>query len=934
MYRRVLLPSVLFILGTIVAVHAQYAEPTWIRSGTAGAVVDLAYSPNARWLASIALDGTLKVWDLQSNRLYHHFPNALATSAVFFSDNQRVATGTADGSVRIWNIHTGELVQSITAHNGRAGGVDLSPNGQYLASAGSDGLVKLWNTSNWSAVRTITGHVAEVNTVDFSPDNASLVTASEDRSVRTWSVSTGAQIRIWNDTALHLRKSASYSADGNYVAATSGECFYTSTGCGITIFNASSGAVVKQFTQIRLDAADVVYSSDGLRIASADDYGTIYVYRADSLNLNPVARVRHRAGTQQTNFLGANAVQFAPDGSVLASAGDDRMIRFWRASDNATGVIIDSASNISSTDVNQAGDRVAIGREDGVVLIRETANGDMLRSLTRIDSVRSSLDSRWTYLAGPSVQAVSWRPDGSRLAVGTDADTIRIWNPGDGTVARAIDGAAATTSLLWTPTGDRLLSGHGAPVNGVKVWNATSWSVERTLDAAGATVTSLALAGGYIVVGSEDGFIRIWNASDWSPVRAVSAHLGPTVDVACSDDGAYVASASADTFRIWRLAEGTSVSYGIIGYGSIRSIAFSSDNAHLIVTTTTGAVVVHRVVSGFASYVNDEYQGDAVSVDVSGGDVYVGTADGSTIRWPFKAGDPGGELPSPVLVAPANATGNLSSPLAIYWTSVPSVTGYDVQVSTEGSFTSGLIVDQTNLADTFKVLATLNTGTTYHWRVRARGAIGQSAWSGAWTFTTQGGIQLGVPMLSEPADKATDVPLTVTLRWEPAIGAEWYRVQIADNDAFSAPLVDEMQVTETSYTAQGLAVGRTYHWRVRSRRNGSPSTSPWSATRSFTTTSSTSADGKTVRPAGLRLSVLPNPVDGVASITVSAPRAAYVRVSLITMTGEVMMDLPQSRIEEGRQSIIFDVSGLPVGLYIVRIDGDGETATMPMVVER
>lgn len=920
----------IFGLAITVTGYAQYAEPAWIRSGVGSAVADLAYSSDNRYLASIAMDGGMKIWDLQSNRLYRYVYNAVATCAVFFQDNQRIATGSTDGTVRIWNIHTGDLVASIQAHNGRVGGVDLSPNGQLVASAGSDGEVKIWNASSWGAVKTIVGHTGAVNTVDFSPDNSSLVTASDDRTVRTWSVATGAQQRIWNDTALHLSKAAVYSPDGQFVAATAGQCFYTSTGCGVVILNASSGTVVKQYTQLRLDATDVMYSPGGVYIATSDDYGTVYTYRPDSLSQQPVIRLRHRAGQQSANFLGSNVVAFNADGSVLASAGDDRVIRYWRASDNTTGIIVDSSSVMSSTDINA--NRIASGRGDGVIAIRDAGSGDVQRLLVKIDSSRSDLDSRWYYHAGRPVNAVAWRPDGTRLAGGQDDDTIRIWDPSSGNLVRSIDAGSGTTSLAWTKSGDQLLSGHGAPVNGIKVWNASSWSNATTLDAGGAKVTAIDVQGDYVLAGCDNGMARIWNATNWSEVRAVQAHVGAVVDVAVSADGKYMATATSDSIRITTLAEGAEVSGGVASNGKISAIAFSSDNNYLIATTTTAAIVVYRALSGYMSYVNPEFKGDGVSMDVAGGDVYVGTSDGSVIKWPFKPGDFSGELPSPNLISPSLGATGVSSPVLLLWGSVPGATGYDVQASTESSFTTGVIVNQANLIDSARVVANVTEGTTYYWRVRARAATGQSAWSAVWSFTTSGGATILPPSLTDPPDKSADLPLTVTLKWNRGIGAEWYRLQLADNDGFSLPLIDEMQVLDSAYTVTGLVVAQTYYWHVRSRRNGSPSTSPWSPTRSFTTTTVTSVD-RPNSPDKVFIALSPNPVADQGIVSLVVPGAGDIRVSLLDNVGRSALSLLDEYVSGPQQRVItFDASMLPSGTYFVRVVWRGASLARPMVV--
>ncbi len=90
------------------------------------------------------------------------------------------------------------------------------------------------------------------------------------------------------------------------------------------------------------------------------------------------------------------------------------------------------------------------------------------------------------------------------------------------------------------------------------------------------------------------------------------------------------------------------------------------------------------------------------------------------------------------------------------------------------------------------------------------------------------------PSLVAPADNATGIPLSALLRWLTSSGATSYHLQVCLDTLFSSLVVDEVGIVDTTFQTNPLAYSTEYFWRVRSI--GSPLSSAFSETRSFTTT--------------------------------------------------------------------------------------------------
>ncbi|WP_158859277.1 LamG-like jellyroll fold domain-containing protein, partial [Lunatibacter salilacus] len=189
---------------------------------------------------------------------------------------------------------------------------------------------------------------------------------------------------------------------------------------------------------------------------------------------------------------------------------------------------------------------------------------------------------------------------------------------------------------------------------------------------------------------------------------------------------------------------------------------------------------------------------------------------------------------APTLSAPANNATNISLTPALSWQSVSSAESYQVQVSTNDTFTN-IVFQQSGISGTSVNASGLNFQTAYFWRVSAQNSAGQSPWSQVRTFTTQNQpvVVPAAPTLSAPANNATNISLTPALSWQSVSGAQSYQVQVSTNDTFTNIVFQETGISGTSVNASGLNFQTAYFWRVSAQNSAGQS--PWSQVRTFTT---------------------------------------------------------------------------------------------------
>ena len=143
--------------------------------------------------------GTLKLWDMETGQCLRVMKaHTEGIGKVVFSANQHFAlSGSHDGTIRLWDLETGNCLRSLNGHTGAVLGVVLNTDQNYVLSCSGDSTIRYWDMKTGKTMRVLEGHKDTVNKITFSTNQKLALSSSTDNTVRLWNLETGKCLRIF-----------------------------------------------------------------------------------------------------------------------------------------------------------------------------------------------------------------------------------------------------------------------------------------------------------------------------------------------------------------------------------------------------------------------------------------------------------------------------------------------------------------------------------------------------------------------------------------------------------------------------------------------------------------------------------------------------------------------------------------------------------------
>jgi WD40 repeat protein len=555
--------------------------------------------------------------------------------AVAAASEGRVASVSADGAVKLWDVWT------RTASGGWSLGgmvcresLAFSAGARRLVSFLSDRpvtvplrRVTLWDVLGRKRLAEAAWPAREVFCVALSPDGRTVAiggTRADGAGV----------VHLWEPESARKRVLATFGkSDPSAVAAL---CFSPdggtlAAGCHegalhpVQLIEVATGKVRDTLAGHRNILRGLAFALDGKTLASAGEDGRVTLW--------DVATGRERLSFDRLGSGWAPAVTFSPDGKTVAAglppaAKPPGSARLWEAATGAPRAGLPGpGGSVVALAFTADGQSLVLGYADHIVRLWRPAGRPEAVTLPGHDP-----EEAW---------AVAFAPDGRTLASSGEDHAVRLWDAATAEARRALKGHRSLVSCVaFAPQGKRLASGGYDKT--VKLWDAAGGKLLASLEGHTGALRCLAFSpdGKVLASGGKDGRVKVWDVATGRERLTLAGHTNQVRGVAFSPDGRLLVSAGHDQrVRVYDAATGRE-RYLLWTGDEVQSVAISGDGQVLVAGHKAGVVRLWDLATGKERSVLRGHTGGIRSVAFTpdGKTLASGSADWTVKLWHVATG--------------------------------------------------------------------------------------------------------------------------------------------------------------------------------------------------------------------------------------------------------------------------------------------------------
>lgn len=428
--------------------HLEEEAPLQTFEGHEGPVESVLYNQDGSCVLSAAYDLKIKEWNTQTGKCLQTLEGSTKSIVdIHYVPNQRQAISCGGNSVKEWDLKTGECTRTLRMT--AVSSIDYHPTRMRLISGSWNNMINEWDAFSGRRLQTFEGYTNQITALALSPDNQFLYSGASDNSIRKWDVATGICIQTLEEHTDSVT---------DIVISNNNQLILSSSEDGtLKIWSATTGQCFKTIETEQGEVVSTVFSRDNKKILSAGHYLTEHASTIKEWHARTGECLKTLVSDDDHDNI--NAVIYSPDGSLIASAHNEKVIRIW-----------------------------------------DTNTGECLRILGENETGHSL-----------AVYCIAFHPDGCHLVSGSEDKTIRMWEVNTGECLMTIEAhKKPIESICYNPAGTRFSS--VSRDKKIKEWNAETGECLQTLEGHRELVSTVVYTndGEFLYSGSSDNTVKKW----------------------------------------------------------------------------------------------------------------------------------------------------------------------------------------------------------------------------------------------------------------------------------------------------------------------------------------------------------------------------------------------------------------------------------------
>jgi WD40 repeat protein len=474
-------------------------------------VLSVSYSPDDAQMLTVGSSGTAQVWDVASRSAVLTLDNEdqPINVAAFSPDGDRIVTAGCDEPLdelqdcrsnvaRVWEAASGALLTTLRGHRADIQTASFSPDGSRVLTASGDGTARVWNAMTGEMLMMLNDPGNSwMLTAAFSPSGEQIITASFG-SVHIWDVAKPQVLPVIPADENQIT-SVAVSSDGSKILTTS------LRGGRTKLRDFETGTLLWEFESERSEGSATASPKNNLIVTTSPgnfepgSYGTVrFLDLASGVELR---KMQHPSCNEDSSC-GHGSVAFSSDGSLVITSRYDDYARILRAADGAEVLALGPhADFVTSARFSRDGKYIVTTDAQDNVTVWEAGTGEQIHN----------------FIGG---HLASFNPAGNHLVTGNRSGTLAVWDAFSGDNIWSVEGHDFyVNSVEYGPTGKVIVSTGGdntaklwdaATGNPLFTYTGHGCARDGRCAVSAATFTP---NGKSIVTGGYDGTVRIWPAT-------------------------------------------------------------------------------------------------------------------------------------------------------------------------------------------------------------------------------------------------------------------------------------------------------------------------------------------------------------------------------------------------------------------------------------